>query len=61
MHACSFISIKYTHPNRVPLYRFFFFFDGNEIFKKVNIIKTLLPIGYTKLSPLIDRGPFGGP
>lgn len=38
-----------------------FFFDGNEIFKKVNIIKTLLPIGYTKLSPLIDRCPFGGP
>lgn len=38
-----------------------FFFCGNEIFKKVNIIKTLLPIGYTKLSPLIDRCPFGGP
>lgn len=59
MHACSFISIKYTHPNRVPLYQFFFY--GNEIFKKVNIIKTLLPIGYTKLSPLIDRCRFGGP
>lgn len=38
-----------------------FFFYGNEIFKKVNIIKTLLPIGYTKLSPLIDRCRFGGP